>query len=187
MSFPPPPPPSSPPSGPAGGDLSGTYPNPSVAKINGTALGTLSGAATANFLEWNGTAWAPANPPGTQIAYAQKTTDTSVTATTAATANAVATSGSVTCDGAAVMVQLFAASVARGTSYTRGVLFVDGALVQDQVFAYTAANGSSVSGWLQYTPSAGAHTFGFNSYVDGGTGTIGATSIPPAFIRVTKI
>jgi hypothetical protein len=49
-----------PPNGTAGGDLAGNYPNPTVAKLQGSAVSTTA-PTSGQALIWNGTQWAPAS------------------------------------------------------------------------------------------------------------------------------
>lgn len=136
---------------------------------------------------------------GSTLAYVEKTSNTSVTATTEGTADTVVTATAITFDGATVaMIEFYAPLVdnpAGGASRSQTlVLYEDGASIGQigQVLnTATAVNQTPVHVVRRRTPAAGSRTYSIRAYVSAGTGTVyggagGSGAIMPAFILVVK-
>ena len=121
-----------------------------------------------------------------ELAYSEKTTDTTVTST-ATNGQDIATTSSITLDGSTViMAELYAAGIARGSNWIQTLFAVDGTRVYITGYQTSSNNGPATS-LVRYTPSAGSHTFGFRANVDAGSGIIIATSpLAPSFIRISR-
>jgi hypothetical protein len=141
----------------------------------------------------NGT-WATfgAFAPGYELSYDQITSNASLTSTTEAGANTAITSTSVTYDGSTVaMVDVYVPNMNTANSTGLG-LWLDGTEQFGHIWAVNAAGDTGMIEFkVRVTLSAGSHTLTVRGWDTGGTGTLnagtgtaGANSYPPAYVRV---
>jgi hypothetical protein len=189
------------PAGAAGGDLSGTYPNPATAKLNGVAitnapvLGQVLTATDATHA-----LWAAGGGGGGEIGYDEITTSVSITGTAEGSATTVITCAAHTFDGTPVMVEFFTALLRTSTAATSQIivgLYESGTLV-NRIMALqndaASPSGMGAIGGFRFTPSAGSHSYvvmawttstsGAQALVAAGAG--GAGNNPPAWVRFTE-
>lgn len=140
------------------------------------------------------------NQASGELAYTEKNTSTSITATTSAGADLVVSAPAIVFDGATVVLIEFFAPYATPDSGAAG----------RSIILNIHEDGSHIGYWANYqtpaaavmnigvhlarrlTPSAGSHTYSARAYVSAGTGTIGGGSggsgqYMPTYIRILRI
>jgi hypothetical protein len=139
-----------PPSGVAGGDLSGNYPNPSVAKIQGVAVNN-SAPASGQVLKYDGTKWTPAADNAGSFVLPFSSTNNSTTNLFSVTNQGTGISleginSSTSANVSAVYGRIVAAGAGASAAGVRGAITGTGSDEGYGVWGSHAANGAGVYG-----------------------------------------
>ena len=141
-------------------------------------------------------------PPGHEFDYAEKTSDTNITATTEGTADTIVTANAVTYDGSTA-IYVEACGAMQGPAISSPgmqVYLYDGASSIGIIASFAGPGVLSAtitaikipfSTRVRLTPSAASHTYSLRAITSSGTalakaGTGGAGTLPPFYIRQYK-